>query len=159
MPKRAEPHSFQFTYFLVEADLNETKFSQSQLPLSAQPCTLPISINIHSIPLKIPTMTLTDYSLYFGLVSIVLGVLGMVRGKSKASLIAGGISGLLLILGWYLATKAGQDKAGFWVSFVVSLLLLGRFLPVFIKRKQLYPAGVMALLAVVAVALGVKNFL
>ncbi len=101
-------------------------------------------------------MTFLDFSLIFGIVSIVLGALGMVRAKSKASLIAGGISGLLLILGWYLM-KQGQP-AGKWIALVVSFLLLGRFLPTALKRKQLYPAGIMAILALVACVLGVKTF-
>ncbi len=98
-------------------------------------------------------MNFTEFSLIFGLVSIVLGILGMVRGKSKASLIAGAISGGLLLLGWYLQGQ-GQ-RAGVWLALGVCVLLLGRFLPVALKRKQLYPAGIMAGLAIVGSVLGV----
>jgi uncharacterized membrane protein (UPF0136 family) len=101
-------------------------------------------------------MTFHDYTLAFGIISIVFGLLGFVRAKSKASLIAGSISGLLLILGWYLAGH-GQATAGFWLSLVVTFLLLGKFLPTALKRKQIYPAGIMAGLALVGLVLGLKT--
>jgi uncharacterized membrane protein (UPF0136 family) len=93
-----------------------------------------------------------QFTLTFGLVSIFLGVLGYARKKSKASLIAGSISGLLLLLGWYLMQQ-GQP-AGKWVSIGVAVLLLGRFLPNFLKTKSVMPAGIMAILSIVEVVLG-----
>jgi uncharacterized membrane protein (UPF0136 family) len=109
-------------------------------------------------PFSLPiAMTFVYYSLIFGIISIALGVIGFVRAKSRASLIAGGISGLLLLCGWYLMSH-GQ-VAGKWLSAAVCLLLLGRFLPVFLKSKQVYPAGIMAILALIGCVLGVQAFL
>jgi uncharacterized membrane protein (UPF0136 family) len=86
------------------------------------------------------------YFILFGTVSEVFGILGWVRAKSKASLIAGVASGLLLSLAGILGFLKLGDS-GLWVGGVVSLALLGRFLPAFLKTKALYPAGIMATLA------------
>jgi uncharacterized membrane protein (UPF0136 family) len=40
----------------------------------------------------------SDYFVFFGLVSLVLGILGFVKAKSRASLFAGGVSGVLLVV-------------------------------------------------------------
>ena len=51
--------------------------------------------------------------------------MGFVKAKSKASLIAGGLSGLFLIGGAVLA--ASNPVAGLTIVAVVSALLVGRF--------------------------------
>lgn len=92
------------------------------------------------------------YFIIFGSVAEIFGILGWVRAKSRASLIAGLASGLLL-------TSAGLlgllqfDRPGLWLGGVVSLLLLGRFLPALMRSKALYPAGVMTALSLVGVTL------
>ena len=93
------------------------------------------------------------YFLGFGIVSIVLGALGMIRAKSKASLIAGGLSGVLLLVAWWLLKEG--NPAGKWVALAVSGLLTLRFLPAFLAKKQLYPAGIMALLSIIGAVLAV----
>lgn len=92
------------------------------------------------------------YFIIFGSVAEVLGILGWVRAKSKASLIAGLASGLLLTVAGILGFLH-FDRAGLWLGGGVSLLLLGRFLPAFLRTKALYPAGVMAGLALGGVIL------
>lgn len=100
-------------------------------------------------------ITFPEYSIAFGITSIVFGFIGYARAKSNASLIAGGISGVLLVLGGYLARGGGDNyKLGFWLAFIVSILLLGRFLPTFLKTRRLYPGGILALLAAIGVVLG-----
>ena len=86
------------------------------------------------------------YFILFGTLSAVFGILGWVRAKSKASLIAGVASGLLLSLAGILGFLKPGDS-GLWVGGVVSLALLGRFLPAFLKTRALYPAGILAALA------------
>ena len=77
--------------------------------------------------------------------------MGFVKAKSKASLIAGGISGVLLLLaGWLIATKL---YVGLGLGMVVSLALAGRFVPSFLESKKMMPAGMMAALSVIAIVL------
>lgn len=92
------------------------------------------------------------YFLIFGSVSEVLGILGWVRAKSKASLIAGVASGLLLSIAGILGLLQ-IVRPGLWLGGAVSLLLLGRFLPAFVRSKALYPAGVMTVLSLGGVIL------
>ena len=104
----------------------------------------------------------SDYFMLFGVLSMILGALGYFRGKSRASLYAGGISGLLLVGAAFAAAKrAGTSgvNSGYVMGLVVSVLLLGRFLPAFLKSKKFYPAGIMALLAVLGVIAGILALL
>ena len=96
---------------------------------------------------------LRDTQIYFGIFGVVMvlgGVIGYVKARSVPSLVAGGISGLILILsalciprGWYT-----------WmiVDFVVALLLAGRFVPSLLRRKY-NPAVYVVPLAVVGAVL------
>lgn len=89
----------------------------------------------------------------FGLITLVGGVQGFLSG-SKASLIAGGISGvLLLIAGWLVQT--GKTMPGLILGLVITLGLAGRFLPLFLKKGGWWPAGVEGILGTIGVVLTV----
>lgn len=94
------------------------------------------------------------YLLAFGLITVLGGVMGYVKARSRASLIAGGVSGaLLLIAGRLLSTHLG---AGALLALVVSLALLGRFTPALARGKRLpavYLVPLAAIGAVVAILL------
>ena len=92
------------------------------------------------------------FCLDFGILSIVFGLLGYWRAKSKASLIAGGISGGLLILSYFL-----NPPYGLYLGLGVCVLLMGRFLPAFLKNKKIYPSGIMAILALIGTVMGVLH--
>ena len=61
----------------------------------------------------------------YGILSLTGGVIGFVKAGSRASLIAGGVSGLLLIGSAILA--ASQPLVGFIVASVISAALIARF--------------------------------
>jgi len=61
----------------------------------------------------------------YGVLSLAGGVMGYLKAKSRASLIAGGISGLVLIGSAVLA--ASNPAVGLAVASVVSLALVVRF--------------------------------
>ncbi len=99
-------------------------------------------------------MKYSDYFVFFGSVSLLLGILGYIRARSIPSLIAGGISGIGLVAGAILAAR-GQETAGYAICLVLSVLLLGKFLPGFLKTKAFYPGGILALLSVIGVVVGI----
>lgn len=103
-----------------------------------------------------------DYFAFFALVTFVLAAIAGIKAKSRASLFAGGISAILLIVATIMAARresvAGTNW-GYVVALVVSVALLGRFLPAFIKTKKFYPAGIMALLSLLGVIAGILALL
>jgi uncharacterized membrane protein (UPF0136 family) len=103
------------------------------------------------------TNLLIPYTFLFGALTIAGGVVGYVKAKSKASLIAGGISGLLLLVAAYLM-NSGSFSVGRILSLVLSVLLAGRFIPAFLKTRKPMPAGLMSVLSVIGIILGILSF-
>jgi len=89
------------------------------------------------------------YFLIFGLLTILGGVMGYVRAGSTASIIAGSVSGILLLAAAFLLPN--NVVVGLVLAGLVSILLAGRFLPAFLKTGSLMPAGLMAVLSVIGV--------
>ncbi|MDB4945942.1 MAG: hypothetical protein JWP97_5476 [Labilithrix sp.] len=92
------------------------------------------------------------YLFGFAFVTVAGGVMGFVKAQSKASLIAGSISGALLFLAGVLVST-GHATAGLAVGLVVSAALAARFGGAYRKSKKMMPAGLMTLLGVAGVVL------
>lgn len=92
----------------------------------------------------------------FGALTIIGGVIGYVKAKSKASIIAGSVSGVLLLLAAWLMT--GMPTAGMGLGLAISVLLAGRFVPAFLRTRGFMPAGMMSLLSVLGIVLTVLYF-
>ena len=88
----------------------------------------------------------------FGVLSIAGGVIGWKKAGSKASLIAGGISGALLLVA-AASAFSGKVTVGLALGGVTALLLAGRFVPAYLKTRKSMPQGMMALCSLVALAL------
>jgi uncharacterized membrane protein (UPF0136 family) len=85
----------------------------------------------------------------FGIVAIAGGALGYARAKSKASLVAGGVSGALLIVAGLLYPRA----PGFILALLVSILLLTHFSRSFATNKKPMPAIPMIALSSICIIL------
>jgi uncharacterized membrane protein (UPF0136 family) len=81
------------------------------------------------------------------------GLMGFLKAQSKASLVAGVISGLLLAASGYLIPI--KTTPGLILGMVVSLLLLGRFLPAYLKKGVAMPAIPMIILSVAGIVFAV----
>jgi uncharacterized membrane protein (UPF0136 family) len=97
------------------------------------------------------------YFIIFGILTIAGGIMGFVKAGSTASLIAGSISGILLLLGAWLMPE--HTAAGLGVAFAVSLLLAAQFLPKFLRTGKAMPAGMMAILSVIGIVMAVLSWL
>lgn len=91
------------------------------------------------------------YLFGFGAFTIVGGIMGFVKAKSRPSLIAGTISGGLLIAAGVLSGRS--VRLGLLIALGVSAALAGRFVRAYMKSKKVMPAGVMAVLGVAGVVL------
>lgn len=88
----------------------------------------------------------------FALLTIGGGVMGFVKAKSHASLIAGLLCGALLLAASTLIILA-HPIVGLTLGIVTSVLLAGKFIPDFIHKKAIVPGGLMAVLSAASIAL------
>ncbi len=88
------------------------------------------------------------YLFIFGALTIAGGIMGYVKAGSPASIIAGGISGVLLLVSGYLI-GAGKVQAGLILGIVIALALAYQFVPKFLETHKFMPAGMMSILSAI----------
>ena len=97
------------------------------------------------------------YFIVFGVLTIVGGIIGYASKGSVASIVAGSISGILLLLGAFLL--ADHFVAGLAIALIVSLLLAGQFVPKFIQTGKAMPAGMMSILSVIGIIAAIVTWI
>ncbi len=101
-------------------------------------------------------MTTAYIILIYGILVAVIGAYGYFKASSIPSLIAGVVSGVLLLAAAF-AMMRGSYRLGWVAALVVAILLLGRFARPAFAESQLWPGGVMvalSFLAVIALLIG-----
>ncbi len=97
------------------------------------------------------------YFLIFGALTIIGGVIGYVKAGSLPSIIAGVVTGvLLLVAGWILPTNR---VIGIVIALIVSFLLAAQFIPKFIRTGKAMPAGLMSILSVIGIVVAIIAWL
>jgi len=97
------------------------------------------------------------YFITFGALTIAGGIMGYVKAGSTASIIAGSISGVLLLVAAFLLPA--NALAGIVLGGIVSLLLIGYFLPAFFRTGKMMPAGMMSVLSLIGVAFAIAAWI
>jgi uncharacterized membrane protein (UPF0136 family) len=98
--------------------------------------------------------TVAGLAVAYGLVSLIGGIIGFVSKGSVASIVAGGVSGGVLLLGAYLVPR--KPKGALLLLLIVSIALAGRFISASAKSGASSIAVVMILGgALVALASGI----
>jgi uncharacterized membrane protein (UPF0136 family) len=93
------------------------------------------------------------YFIVFGLLTIAGGIIGYVKAGSVASIIAGSITGVLLLVAAFLLPE--HRAAGLATALIVSLLLAAQFVPKFIRTSRVMPAGMMSILSVIGIIVAI----
>ncbi len=87
----------------------------------------------------------------YGTLTIVGGLFGYLKSRSKASIVSGSFSGLLLILSAWVYWQ-GQ-RWGLLLGAIITSALIAIFAVRFKKTRQFIPAGSMAFLGAVTLAI------
>ncbi|HET9418184.1 MAG TPA: TMEM14 family protein [Chthoniobacterales bacterium] len=97
------------------------------------------------------------YFLIFGVLTIIGGIIGYVKAGSLPSIIAGAVTGVLLLVAGALLPE--HRAIGLATGFIVSLLLALQFVPKFIRTGRVMPAGMMSILSVVGLVVAIVAWL
>ena len=89
------------------------------------------------------------YFIVFGILTIAGGVVGYVKAGSMASIIAGSIAGVLLLVGAFLLPE--HRAVGLATVFIISLLLAAQFVPKFLRTGRIMPAGMMSIFSAIGI--------
>ena len=93
------------------------------------------------------------YFIIFGVLTIAGGIVGFVKAGSVASIIAGSITGVLLLVAAFLLPE--HRAIGLASALILSLLLAGQFVPKFLRTGRVMPAGIMSILSVIGIVAAV----
>jgi uncharacterized membrane protein (UPF0136 family) len=89
------------------------------------------------------------YFIVFGVLTIAGGVVGYVKAGSAASIIAGSIAGVVLLVAAFLLPE--YRTVGLATALIISLLLAAQFIPKFLRTGRVMPAGMMSILSAIGV--------
>jgi uncharacterized membrane protein (UPF0136 family) len=89
------------------------------------------------------------YFIVFGVLTIVGGIVGYLKAGSVASIIAGSITGVLLLVAAFLLPE--HRTIGLATALIVSLLLAAQFVPKFLRTARVMPAGMMSILSAIGI--------
>jgi len=95
--------------------------------------------------------------LLYALLMLAGGVIGYTTAGSKASLISGGVSGVLLAVAWYWTRSSAGP--GFWLGAAISLALCVAFASRLSKTGKFMPSGMLLAISGVALVLLVYSAL
>ena len=93
------------------------------------------------------------YFIVFGILTIAGGIIGYVKAGSMPSIIAGSITGILLVVGALILPE--HRAAGLATGLVISLLLAAQFIPKFLRTGKAMPAGMMSILSVIGIIMAI----
>jgi uncharacterized membrane protein (UPF0136 family) len=93
------------------------------------------------------------YFIVFGILTIVGGIVGYVKAGSVVSIIAGSITGVLLLVAAFLLPE--HRMVGLASALIISLLLAAQFMPKLLRTGRVMPAGIMSLLSVIGIIVAI----
>jgi uncharacterized membrane protein (UPF0136 family) len=95
-------------------------------------------------------MNITSYAvIIYGIFVILGGLIGYMQAKSKASLIAGGISGAILLIAGVMMLQRVTEAA--YLALLIAFALTVLFGKRFAGKKKFMPAGMMLMFSLLMV--------
>jgi len=91
----------------------------------------------------------------YGVLMILGGVMGYIKAGSKESLLAGVLSGIVILIGIYVSLS--NHQLGFGIISLTTALLTVVFIIRFLKTKSFMPAGMLLILTLVALILALSQ--
>jgi uncharacterized membrane protein (UPF0136 family) len=107
------------------------------------------SLLAYQCPAAAPMEAAKIYFIVFGALTIVGGIVGYLKAGSVASIIAGSITGVLLLVAAFLLPE--HRAVGLATALIVSILLAAQFVPKFLRTGRVMPAGMMSILSVIGI--------
>src|SRR5947208_14580636 len=89
------------------------------------------------------------YFIVFGALTILGGIVGYVKAGSMASIIAGSITGVLLLVAAFVLPE--HRMVGLATALIVPLLLASPFIPKILQIGIVMPSGIMLVLSGIGV--------
>lgn len=83
----------------------------------------------------------------YGILLIVGGVMGKVKGNSSASLVAGTLAGVAALIGFWKSLD--DPMTGFMIGAMVGLMLTGIFISRFVRSRKFMPAGLILIMSLI----------
>ena len=103
----------------------------------------------YQCPAAAPMEAAKIYFIVFGALTIVGGIVGYLKAGSVASIIAGSITGVLLLIAAFLLPE--HRAIGLATALIMSILLAAQFVPKFLRTGRVMPAGMMSILSVIGI--------
>src|SRR6266446_1366087 len=97
------------------------------------------------------------YFIVFGVLTIAGGIIGYVKAGSLPSIVAGSITGVLLLIASSLLPQ--HRAVGLTTALVISLVLAAQFVPKFFRTGRMMPAGLMSILSVIGLIVAIVAWL
>jgi uncharacterized membrane protein (UPF0136 family) len=97
------------------------------------------------------------YFLVFGVITIAGGIMGYVKAGSVISLVAGAITGILLIVAGVILPA--HRELGLGIGLFTSALLAGQFIPRTLRTRRLVPGGIMSVLSVIGIVIAIATWI
>ena len=89
--------------------------------------------------------------LLYGLLMLAGGIMGYVKGGSRASLVWGVVSAVVLAVGWFVART--NPQAGFAIGGIWAGVLCAVFLMRYLRTGKVMPAAALMVVSVLALLL------
>jgi uncharacterized membrane protein (UPF0136 family) len=93
----------------------------------------------------------------FGVFSLIGGLIGYFKAGSMPSLMAGGISGIILLLSAFGISK--ENQVAVYAAGIVALLLGGRFLITMLQKFKIMPDLLMVLFSAITLIVVIMHLL